>query len=116
MVQKDKILTDISSVLDYGQGDDEVILTLFQAFRKFYDAYFELINYGDEWWQNFNQCTYFDEQMKKYWTRIESIDLIGTLDIMKCLMIGIYCDFDRFTDAITEAYLKGETHGTAHEK
>lgn len=97
----------LSQVLEYGQGYDDVIVELFKSFKQFMEGYFGLINYGDDWWQNFNQGVEFDEVMKEQWKKIESIDFMKTIDTMAMAMAGTYVDFYKFVNGVIDAYEQG---------
>ena len=108
-------MNDLESIIDYGQGDDEWILQIFKAFKKFYEGFYELIDNGDAWWDAFNQSTYFNETMQREWQKIEDIDMISTLGNMANAMMGTYLKYEKFVDALESAYRGGHTHGAAHK-
>ena len=95
--------TKVVDILEYGQGYDDEIAEIFEAFNKFRDGYYELVNYGDEWWQVFNQDTMFDEMMRTQWSEIEKIDMDGVIEKMAKAMIGTYVSFDRFAKVVIDA-------------
>lgn len=105
----------IDEVCDYGQGYDDVITELFQEFKKFRDGYFGLINYGDNWWERFNQGVEFDEIMKEAWNDIDrKYKLMNSIEIMANNMVGTYVMYDKFVDAITKCYELG--YGCRHKE
>ncbi len=100
--------SDIASVVDccdWGQGDDDAIMELFDAFQRFRDGYYSLINYGiDDWWSAFNQSVDFDRGMADAWKELRKVDMMLLLDRMGALMTGYYIRFDRFVDALREEH------------
>lgn len=100
---------EIEKCLDYGQGYDDTIVELFKAFKKFSDGYYELIDYGDDWWMCFNQNSEFNKIMKDAWERLdgEHNRIMTCIDIMQIALVGGYCNFDKFTDGVIEAYENG---------
>lgn len=103
----------LSDVIDWGQGYDDNIIELLQAFKKFRDGYYELINYGDDWWKTFNQGVYFDEIMKEQWDKVESINFMNCVEKMAVSIAGTYVRFDEFVDGVVDAYNKG--NGLRHD-
>ena len=78
----------VSDILDYGQGYDDTILELLKAFNQFKDGYYSLINYGDDWWKNFNQSSMFDEMMSEAWDKIEGKNFKLMDSITKMFVTG----------------------------
>lgn len=103
----------LADVIDWGQGYDDSIIELLQAFQKFRDGYYGLINYGDDWWEMFNQGRDFDEIMKEQWTEFESIDFMNLVEKMTVAIAGTYVRFDNFVDGVVDAYNNG--NGLRHE-
>lgn len=97
----------LADVLDYGQGHDDVIVELLKNFQKFRDGYYGLINYGDDWWECFNQTTWFDRTMQEQWGKIKEVDLMETIDTMAMAMAGTYVRFDKFVDGVVDAFEQG---------
>lgn len=95
--------TKVVDILEYGQGYDDSIAEIFEAFNNFRNGYFGLINYGDDWWKTFNQDTMFDEMMASQWSEIEKIDMMGVIEKMAKAMIGTYVSFDRFAQVLIDA-------------
>lgn len=95
--------TKVVDILEYGQGYDDSIAEIFEAFNNFRNGYFGLINYGDDWWKTFNQDTMFDEMMASQWSEIEKIDMMGVIEKMAKAMIGTYVCFDRFVQVLVDA-------------
>ncbi|MBR2700608.1 MAG: hypothetical protein IKE77_00805 [Erysipelotrichaceae bacterium] len=95
--------TKVVDILEYGQGYDDEIAKIFEAFNKFRDGYYELTNYGDDWWKVFNQNTMFDEMMQTQWSEIEKIDMSGVIEKMAKAMIGTYVRFDMFAKVVIDA-------------
>ena len=104
----------LADVIDWGQGYDDDIIELLQAFKKFRDGYYELINFGDDWWDRFNQGRDFDEIMKEQWDNVESIDFMNCVEKMAVAIAGTYVRFDKFVDGTIDAYNKG--NGLRHEE
>ena len=100
--------TLLSDVIDWGQGYDDTIMELLQEFQKFRDGYYGLINYGDDWWKNFNQGRDFDEIMKEQWEKFESIDFMNLVEKMSVAIAGTYVRFDEFVDGVVDAYNNGK--------
>ena len=96
--------TKVVDILEYGQGYDDSIAEIFEAFNNFRNGYYGLINYGDDWWKTFNQDTMFDEMMASQWSEIEKIDMMGVIEKMAKAMIGTYVSFDRFAQVLIDAY------------
>ena len=105
--------TLLSDVIDWGQGHDDTIMELLQAFQKFRDGYYDLINYGDDWWENFNQGRDFDEIMKEQWEKFESVDFMNLVEKMAVAIAGTYVRFDKFVDGVVDAYNNG--NGLRHD-
>lgn len=103
----------ISDIVEYGQGYDDAILEVFKAFRKFYDGYYELVNYGDDWWETLNQDVCFERVMEKEWANFTSLDMDSVLSNMKMALIGVYVRLDRFVDGLDDAFQKG--NGLRHK-
>ena len=95
--------TKVVDILEYGQGYDDDIVEIFEAFNNFRNGYYGLINYGDDWWKTFNQDTMFDEMMASQWSEIEKIDMMEVIEKMAKAMIGTYVSFERFTQVLTDA-------------
>lgn len=96
----------VSDILDYGQGYDDTILELLKAFNQFKDGYYSLINYGDEWWKNFNQSTMFDDMMSEAWNKLEgkNFNLMENITKMSIAITGAYVKFDKFVEGVERAY------------
>ena len=95
--------TKVVDILEYGQGYDDEIAEIFEAFNKFRDGYYELVNYGDEWWKVFNQDTMFDEMMASQWSEIEKIDMMEVIEKMAKAMVGTYVRFGAFAKVVIDA-------------
>ena len=95
--------TKVVDILEYGQGYDDEIAKLFEAFNKFRDGYYELTNYGDDWWKVFNQDTMFDEMMQTQWSEIEKIDMMEVIEKMAKAMVGTYVRFGAFAKVVIDA-------------
>ena len=95
--------TKVVDILEYGQGYDDSIAEIFEAFNNFRNGYYGLINYGDDWWKTFNQDTMFDEMMASQWSEIEKIDMMGVIEKMAKAMTGTYVSFDRFAQVLIDA-------------
>ena len=100
--------TKLIDVLEYGQGYDDEIAEVIEAFVKFRNGYYDLLNYGDSWWGVFNQSTTFDKVMKSQWEKIEEIDMMDILDRMEMAMVGTYINFGKFARVVIDANKKGE--------
>lgn len=97
----------LEDVIDWGQGYDDTIMELLENFKKFRDGYYGLINYGDEWWENFNQGTDFDEIMKEQWEEFEKVDFMNIVEKMAVAIAGTYVRFDKFADGVKKCYEQG---------
>lgn len=104
----------LANVIEWGQGYDDTVVELLQSLKKFRDGYYELINYGDDWWRNFNQGVEFNEIMQEQWGKIEKIDFMTILDKMAIATAGAYIDFDKFVDGVLDAYENG--NGFRHKE
>ena len=100
--------TKVIDVLEYGQGDDGEIAEIFKAFKQFRDGYYELVNWGDDWWKVFNQDTMFDEMMSEQWNEIEKIDFMSVIEKMAKAMIGTYVRFNYFAETVILASEEGK--------
>lgn len=105
---KHNVNTKVTDILMYGQGYDDSIAELFDAFNQFRNGYYGLINYGDEWWEIFNQDSEFCTAMKREWLEVEKIELMDAIETMAKLMIGTYINFDAFTEVVVDASNKGK--------
>ena len=104
----------LADVIDWGQGYDDDIMELFKAFKKFRDGYYELINYDDDWWRLFNQGTDFDEIMEEAWKEIDDkYRFMTNIEKMAVAMAGTYVRFNKYVDAVLDAYEKG--NGLRHD-
>lgn len=107
MNKKEQINPSLEQVIDYGQGDDEVITELFINFKKLRDGYYGLVNNGNDWWTVFNQGIEFDREMAKIWESIDkNTEFMEKLTQMGMLMTGAYIHFDDFVDGLSEIYKK----------
>lgn len=100
--------TKVVDVLEYGQGDDGEIAEIFKAFKQFRDGYYELTNWGDEWWKVLNQDTMFDEMMAEQWKEIEKIDFMSVIEKMAKALVGTYVRFDFFAETVILASEEGK--------
>lgn len=103
----------LSDVIDWGQGYDDSIIELLQSFKKFRDGYYGLINYGNEWWEVFNQGADFDDIMKEQWDKVESVDFMNLVEKMAVTIAGTYVTFDKFVNGVIDAYNNG--NGLRHK-
>lgn len=111
--EKDNKMTDkekplLEDVIDWGQGYDDTIMELLENFKKFRDGYYGLINYGDSWWENFNQGKDFDEIMKEQWEEFEKVDFMNLVEKMAVAIAGTYVRFDKFADGVKKCYEQGK--------
>ena len=98
----------LSEVLNYGQGYDDEIVSTLKCFKQFRDAYYGLIDCGDNWWDCFNAGVEFDEIMKESWELIDDEHKFMTaIDKMAIAMAGAYVSFDKFVDGVDIAYENG---------
>ena len=94
-------MNKVIDICDKGQGYDDSIREVLAAFQKFRDGYYELINYGDTWWDVFNQSSAFDNVMTDSWKAIDiNHNLMDNIDIMASAMIGNYVDFNKFVNQL----------------
>ena len=103
MDKKNTSETKVIEILNYGQGCDDEIANIFNAFKKFRDGYYELIDYGENWWRVFNQSTMFDEMMSEQWETFNKIDFMELIGKMSIAMAGTYVNFDAFADTVIVA-------------
>ena len=88
-------------ICDKGQGYDDGIIKVLAAFQKFRDAYYELIDHGDEWWDVFNQSSSFDRTMSAAWSEIDdNHNLMDNIEVMAAAMIGNYVNFNKFVNQL----------------
>lgn len=92
----------IEDLVEWGQGDDDAIMDVIENFNKFRDGFYGLINYGDEWWEVFNQSSIFDDIMSEAWEEIDSINMMDLMEKMSIAMMGTYLRFDKFADALKD--------------
>jgi hypothetical protein len=97
----------LEDVIDWGQGYDDTIMELIENFQKFREGYYGLINYGDDWWENFNQGVEFGKTMKAQWETLEDVDIMGCLEVMAMAIAGNYVRFDDFADGVKKCYEQG---------
>ena len=97
----------LEDVIEWGQGYDDTIMELLENFKKFRDGYYGLINYGDDWWKQFNQNVEFDKIMRANWETLEEVDIMGRLESMAIAIAGTYVSFDDFVDGVQECYEQG---------
>lgn len=107
-------MKELKDVIDWGQGYDDTIVELLKAFKQFRDGYYGLINYGDNWWKEFNQGVDFNEIMKSQWDLIDAHDFMNCIEKMRVAIAGTYVRFNEFVDGVVEAYDSGE--GLRQEK
>ena len=94
----------LTDVIDWVQGNDEQVVDLIKTYRQFYDAYYHLLSYFDEWWEYFNQDTCFDTVVKREWKKLEDADIMMALDTIAMLITGAVVKFDKFSDGVEQAY------------
>lgn len=107
-------MKELKEVIDWGQGYDDTIIELLKAFKKFRDGYYGLINYGGDWWKEFNQGVDFNEIMKEQWRKIDANDFMNCIEKMAVAIAGTYVRFNEFVDGVIEAYDSGK--GLRHKK
>lgn len=94
-------MNKLIDICDKGQGYDETIKEVFASFKKFRDAYYELIDHGDEWWDVFNQSYKFNRVMGEAWTAIDgNHNLMDSIEVMAAAMVGNYVNFNKFVDQL----------------
>ena len=108
--------TKVVDVLEYGQGDDGEIAEIFKAFKQFRDGYYELTNWGEDWWKVLNQDTMFDEMMAEQWKEIEKIDFMSVIEKMTKALVGTYVRFDFFAETVILASEEGKGFQPNREK
>ena len=101
----------LEKAIDYGQGNDEAITEIFKSFKAFRDGYYGLLNYGEDWWEVFNQGQAFDETMREAWEEIESMDIMESLEVMAMAMAGSYVNFNRFAEGVISLQEGKEKNG-----
>lgn len=104
----------LEDIIDWGQGYDDTIMELLESFQKFRDGYYGLINYGNNWWENFNQGRDFDEIMKEQWKEFEKVDFMNIVEKMAVAIAGTYVKFDSFANGVKTCYEQG--NGLRHRK
>lgn len=108
-------MKEVKDIINWNQGYDDTILEVMKGFKKFRDGYYELVNWGDDWWKHFNQGSDFDEIMKEAWEKIDGCDrLFESIDIMAMAITGAYVDFNKMFEGVEEAYNNG--FGYRHKK
>ena len=103
----------VEEIIDWGQGYDEDIIEVLQAFKTFMDSYYNLKRY-DDWWEVFNQDVWFNEIMKKEWEELEDADIMGHIEKMSKAIAGSYVIFDKLLQGVEEAYNNGK--GLRHKR
>ena len=97
-------MADISKIADFGQGSDENIIDILKALNQMSQAYYTLVDMGDDWWTQFNQTTDFEGAMKDHWTVLESIGLIDHIESMQKLALGEYLRYSETVELIESVY------------
>lgn len=100
----------LSKVLEFGQQDDDIVLDLFNGLNKMVNGYYQLINYGDDWWKAMNQDSWFDSEMKEVWESVDWDEVETALELLSKLMIGTYVRLNRFTEGLNEISELGLGH------
>lgn len=102
-------MKDIGELLDYGQGDDTAITEILDGFNKLCEGFYQLVNYGDEWWKVLNQNIVTDTLIEEAWRYLfpSTGDTIEKLDQIEIALAGSYIKFDKFVEACKEAYKNG---------
>ena len=90
----------LSSVLAFGQGDDDTVLELFNGLNNMTNGYYALINHGNNWWQEMNQDVWFDSAMQEAWDKVDWDSVETALEMISKLMIGTYVRLGKFTDGL----------------
>ena len=90
----------LSSVLEFGQCDDDDVLELFNGLKMMSDGFYKLINHGDEWWDAMNQDVWFNEAMKNEWNKVDWDEVETAIEMMSKLMIGTYVRLNKFVDGL----------------
>lgn len=107
----------VKDIINWGQGYDDTILEILKGFKNFQDGYFQLINWGDDWWTHFNQGYEFDAIMKKAWDKVNKNDeLFEVIEIMSIAITGAYVDFNKMVEGVEEAYKNGLGFRHSEEK
>lgn len=102
------------NVIEWGQGYDDEVVEMLDSFQKFRDAYYELINFGDDWWSVMNQGVEFDEIMKAQWETLEDVGIMECIETMAIAIAGSYVRFDDFADGVKKCYEQG--NGYRHKE
>lgn len=108
-------MKEVKDIINWGQGYDDTILEILKGFKKFRDGYYDLVNWGDDWWSHFNQGTDFDQIMKDAWSRVDE-DLMDVIETMTIAITGAYVDFNRMLEGVEEAYENGSGYRHKEEK
>lgn len=106
----------LSSVLDFGQGDDDTVLELFNGLNSMLNGYYTLENYGDKWWEAMNQDIWFDAAMQEEWNKVDWETVLASIEMMSKLMIGTYVKFGKFTDGLNVIGDIGKGHRPQRKK
>lgn len=90
----------VDKILEFGQGDDDVVFELFQGIHYMMAGYYALFNYGDEWWEAMNQDIWMNDIVKEVWGKVDWEDVEMALEITYKVMCGSYVRESKFYDAL----------------
>lgn len=112
----DKNEPTLSSTLEFGQQDDDIVLELFNGLNNMVNGYYTLVSHGEDWWSAMNQDTWFDAEMKKVWESVDWDEVETALEIASKLMIGTYVRLNKFTDGLNELSELGKGYRPQRKK
>lgn len=90
----------LSSVLDFGQGDDDTVNDIMQAFFRMYNGFYDLTCHSDDWWTFLNQDAYAEDQIKAAWNEVNIDDLTDMLNHVANVLVGCYIRKEAFASAL----------------
>lgn len=115
----------VSEILNFGQGDDDIILECTRAISNMLEGYYTLegTSTGSGWWESLNRTVWHDELISEQWNKIDWDKVIDALNIIEIVLKGEYIRSRKFVEALElEKELghgfrpKGESYGNKEGK
>lgn len=95
----------LSDLLNFGQGDDDIILRCTEAINKMLEGFYTLDNYSrgqnsSKWWLALNRSTFHDSIISEQWAKIDWDVFMDSLWTIQIVMNGEYIKSDKFVEAL----------------
>jgi len=97
----------VDTLLEFGQGDDDVVFELFKGVHQMMQGYYTLFNYGDEWWEALNQDVWCDKMISDAFEKVDWEAVEEALEITYKVMCGSYVREPKLFEALEIINEKG---------